>query len=297
MNQGPSNQSVYVDGRRLNIVAWGDEAAPAVILIHGMRDHARSWDHTARALAADYRVIVPDLRGHGDSAWAGSDGYALSAYVADIADIADALRLDRHAIVGHSLGGAIGLRVAAAYPDRITALVGIECIELPIQRDEIDHPTPYPRRLREWIARRQGTEGSHGRHYASIEEACTRMARKQPTLPPEIIQHLARHAVAFDQGRGWRWKFDPRVMRRAPEDQHGIDLDQILDAILCPTLLAYGDASWIPLPPPARLARLKDHSISHFSGGTHWLHHEFHERFNAEVLAFLNKNLRTSDHA
>ncbi|MEO0033304.1 MAG: hypothetical protein RIS94_3062 [Pseudomonadota bacterium] len=297
MTGSPASLSVFVDGRRINMAVWGDPSAPAVMLVHGLRDHCRSWARIAGALAAEFRVIAPDLRGHGDSDWAGADGYGLPAYVADLADIAAALDLQRYAIVGHSLGGAIGLRVAAAYPDKVAAFAGIECIELPIQRDEANQPVPYPRRVRQWIERRQAAVGRDARYYATVEDACARMQREQPTLSHDTIAHLARHATAFDQGKGWRWKFDPRVWRRAPEDQRGADLDEILEAAACPVLLAYGDASWVPLPCPARLARLKNHSISHFAGGSHWLHHEFRERFTSEVLAFLRANFRTIPNA
>jgi pimeloyl-ACP methyl ester carboxylesterase len=293
----PSSLSVFVEGRRLNVACWGDERAPAVMLIHGMRDHCRNWDALAAALSPDFRVIAPDLRGHGDSDWATADGYALSAYVADLAGIADALGLHRYAIVGHSLGGALGLRVAATFPDRVTAFIGIECIELPIHRDEGREPTPYPVRLRNWIERRQAVAKRDGRFYPSLEDARARMHSEQPSLPEATIAHLARHGVAYEHGRGWRWKFDPLVRHRPPEDQRGADLDEILDAIACPALLVYGDKSFVPFPGAARLARVKNHSISHFAGGSHWLHHEFAERFASEVHTFLHLNCRTSPDA
>ena len=67
---GPSS-SFYISQRlKLHYVDWGNEAAPPLLLIHGGRDHARSWDWVARDLRRDYHVIAPDLRGHGDSAWA-----------------------------------------------------------------------------------------------------------------------------------------------------------------------------------------------------------------------------------
>jgi len=117
------------------------------------------------------------------------------------------------------------------------------------------------------------------------------MQREQPALDGETIHHLARHAVAFDQGKGWRWKFDPHIRTRAPEDQRGSDLNDCLDALSCLVLLAYGDAGWVPLPSAPRLARLKTHVLSHFPGGGHWLHHQFRERFTAEVLALLNQTI------
>lgn len=293
----PVCMPVFVERRRINVACWGLPDAPPVMLIHGMRDHCRSWDMIAPALAEQYRVIAPDLRGHGDSDWAGADGYALAGYVADIADVAGALGLDRYAIVGHSLGGVIGLRVTAAFPDKVIAFAGVECVELPIQRDEARTPTPYPERLREWLDRRQSALGKGGRHYPTLDAACERMQREQPELPLATIRHLAVHAVAFDQGLGWRWKFDPRVRLRAPEDQRGTDLDEALDAIACPTLLFYGDKGWIPLPGAERLARMRQLSVSHYPGGGHWLHHQFTERFIAETFAFLENNYRTHEHA
>ena len=65
---GPSS-SFYISQRlRLHFVDWGGEAKPPLFLVHGGRDHARSWDWVARALRDEDHVIAPDLRGHGDSA-------------------------------------------------------------------------------------------------------------------------------------------------------------------------------------------------------------------------------------
>lgn len=293
MSVEPTNLTFMVDGRRLHVACWGEPTAPAVMLIHGLRDHCRNWDALASVLSAGFRVIAPDLRGHGDSDWASADGYALSSYVADLADVAEALDLQHYAIVGHSLGGALGLRVASAYPDRVTAFAGIECIELPIHRDEIAEPKSYSIRLRQWIERRRTVPLREARYYPSADDCRDRMQKEQPSLARETVTHLASHAIACESGKGWRWKFDPRVRYRAPEDQRGSDLDDILDGVSCPVLLFYGDRSWIPVLPAHRLGRLKNYSVSHVEGGSHWLHHEFPERFASEVLTFLHQNCRT----
>lgn len=297
MSAAPETVTVPVAGRRVNVAIWGKSDALAVVLIHGMRDHCRSWDTVAAALSGQFRIIAPDLRGHGDSDWAGADGYSLAAYAADIADVTAALGLDEYAIVGHSLGGAIGLRVAAAFPDRVTSFVGIECVELPIQREEADVPVSYAVRLRQWLDLRQAAVKREGRFYPTPQSACERMQREQPDLPEATIGHLARHAILHEQGKGWRWKFDPWVRLRAPEDQRASDLDEVLEAITCPVLLCYGDKSWIPLPPAERLARLTNHSISLFAGGSHWLHHQFVERFAAQVRAHIEANHRMKHYA
>lgn len=297
MTGQPALLSVFVDGRRLNVATWGAQNAPVVMLFHGLRDHCRNWDHIAGLLAPHHYVVAPDLRGHGESDWAGADSYTLPAYAADMADVAQALNLNRYAIIGHSLGGAIGLRVAAAYPDRVAAFMGIECVELPIQRDEAKSPMPYPERMRHWLDRRQAAGLKQLRYYPSPEKAAERMREEQPDLPDATIQHLAHHAIALEPGKGWRWKFDPRVGFRPPDDQRGHDLNEILAAIACPVLLAYGDKGDIPVPGTDRLSRFKNASLTHFAGGSHWLHHQSPERFAQEALNFLNNNFRTHDYA
>src|SRR5690606_34998461 len=68
---------------RLHYVDRGNSAAPALLLVHGGFDHARSWDWTARALCGDYHVMAVDLRGHGDSGWSSDGGYMMSSFVYD----------------------------------------------------------------------------------------------------------------------------------------------------------------------------------------------------------------------
>ena len=78
---GPAS-SYYVSQRlRLHFVDWGNEDKPPLLLVHGGRDHARSWDWVARELRDDYHVIAPDLRGHGDSAWAIGGHYTVQEFV------------------------------------------------------------------------------------------------------------------------------------------------------------------------------------------------------------------------
>ncbi|MFD2578895.1 alpha/beta fold hydrolase [Novosphingobium colocasiae] len=102
----PRSRFVDIDGSRRHLVEWGEPGAPTVLLQHGMRDHARSWDWFASRLARDHHVVVPDLRGHGDSDWSAEGAYGLSDYVFDLAEIVASLGLAGFDLVGHSLGGA-----------------------------------------------------------------------------------------------------------------------------------------------------------------------------------------------
>jgi pimeloyl-ACP methyl ester carboxylesterase len=282
------------DGR-LNVAVWGDAGFPTVLLQHGIRDHGRSWDWTVAALAGRYQVVAPDLRGHGDSDHAGS--YAIADYVSDMAAVADALALERFHLVGHSLGGVIGLRYAAAFPDRVAALCGIECIELPIVRDQRESPKTHPHRLRRWIEERRAGLRRRPRRYASAAEAEARLAEGRPELDPATIAHLTRYATFAETDGTVSWKYDNAARFRPPDDADGRDLDAALAAIECPVTLIYGDSGWIPLPPADRLGLLRDHRVVRVPNAGHWLHHERRDRFLDIVQTFLCQHQDTNPHA
>jgi 3-oxoadipate enol-lactonase len=94
---------------------------PAVVLIHPGLWDARAWDAQFHIFAQRYRVVRYDLRGYGRSSRP-EPGVAYS-HVRDLAAVLDAAKIDRTAIVGCSIGGAIALDFALTHPDRVTALV------------------------------------------------------------------------------------------------------------------------------------------------------------------------------
>ena len=287
----PTSSNVIVDGRRLHVTERGDPAAPAVVLVHGMRDHARSWDWIGSALADRFHVVAPDLRGHGDSECAGSCAYGMSAFEFDLACIAEELNLSEFALVGHSLGGAIALRFASAFPEKINGLCVIEAIELPIVREQRAAPQPFPQRLRNWIDNERARSLRLPKAYETFADAERRMAQAHPTFDRDTVSHLVAHGLKELPGGRWRWKHDNAARLRAPEDAEGHDLDEMLSAIACPTLLAYGARSWIAPPPQERLDLIRNHRLVRFPGVSHWLHHEARGDFQTALVSFLDDNM------
>ena len=110
----------------LHYLAWGPERGPTVVLVHGGLAHAHWWHYVAPALAERYRVIAPDLRGHGDSDHARPPAYAIDDYVADLEALTTALAPPRFALVGHSLGGVIALRYTERNPARVATLTAVD---------------------------------------------------------------------------------------------------------------------------------------------------------------------------
>jgi pimeloyl-ACP methyl ester carboxylesterase len=107
-------------------IAYRDTGeGPALLLIHGMAGSSATWESITPQLAKNYRVIAPDLLGHGKSAKPRGD-YSLGAFAVWLRDLLDELKVDRATVVGQSLGGGIAMQFAyqhREYCERL-ALIG-----------------------------------------------------------------------------------------------------------------------------------------------------------------------------
>jgi len=97
---------------------------PPVVLLHGFACGKRMWFHQTRALRRHFRVVAYDLRGHGlTGAPAAATDYSAAHLARDLVGVLDALKIERAAIVGFSLGGGPALALAASRPERVSRLV------------------------------------------------------------------------------------------------------------------------------------------------------------------------------
>jgi pimeloyl-ACP methyl ester carboxylesterase len=96
-------------------------SGPTVVLIHGMVNSSRHWQEVALRLSDRYRVVAPDLIGHGDSATPRGD-YSLGAHAASIRDMLAVIGVERATIVGHSLGGGVAMQFFYQFPQRTERL-------------------------------------------------------------------------------------------------------------------------------------------------------------------------------
>jgi pimeloyl-ACP methyl ester carboxylesterase len=96
-------------------------SGPTVVVIHGMINSSRHWEDVALRLSDRYRVVAPDLLGHGDSATPRGD-YSLGAHAASIRDLLAVIGVERATIVGHSLGGGVAMQFFYQFPQRTERL-------------------------------------------------------------------------------------------------------------------------------------------------------------------------------
>jgi lipase len=106
----------------LNLHEWGDPDAPVVVCLHGVNAHGRRFRKLAEErLSHRFRVLAPDLRGHGNSGW--EPPWTISTHTHDVLETLDATGVRRADWVGHSFGGRLILEVGALAPERIERAV------------------------------------------------------------------------------------------------------------------------------------------------------------------------------
>lgn len=119
-------------GVRIAYDVAGDPAAPPMVLLHALGERGADWAPVTARFAERFRVVAPDLRGHGDSDRPGE--YTFRLMRDDVLGLLDELGADEVTLVGHSMGGVVAYLVAMRQPDRVDRLV-VEDAPPPYRRD------------------------------------------------------------------------------------------------------------------------------------------------------------------
>jgi pimeloyl-ACP methyl ester carboxylesterase len=119
-------RTVLPDGYGLNYVTAGDSSHPALIFVHGYLSHHGVWKRTIAALKDRFFCVALDLLGFGDSEKPTAPVYGIAQQAQRVVQLADALGLEQFGLVGHSMGGQVGLCAAAMLaPERVTQVVSV----------------------------------------------------------------------------------------------------------------------------------------------------------------------------
>lgn len=284
----PASRFFFSQRLRLHYLDWGNASAPPLIMVHGGRDHCRAWEFIARRLRHKWHVITPDLRGHGDSAWADGAAYSFPNYIYDLAQLIDGEGLGRPVMIAHSLGGNIALRYTGLFPGNVRAIIAIEGLgpRAAIERGR----QPIEIRMPKWIEATRQIAAVRPRLYMSLEEAVGRMREAHPRYTPELALHLTRHGLNRNEDGTWVWKYDPYIRSWPPNDFPHEEVRRLWGLITCPTLLIGGRESWhVELAEDDRVASFKAPQIAMFDAANHWVHHDQPEAFLAKVEEFLGR--------
>ncbi|WP_323063565.1 alpha/beta fold hydrolase [Aeromonas jandaei] len=242
---------------------------PAVILIHGLFGSLDNLGLLARALGEHYRVISVDLRNHGTSFR--SDDMSYPAQAADILALMDHLGLDQAAIVGHSMGGKVGMQLAKLAPARVSRLVVADMA-----------PVAYP----------------HSRHqnvFAGLNATLAAQPQSRSDAERILAEHIEIAGVrqfllkSFAKGEdGWQWRFNVPALEENYANIMGWPEDEC--RFEGPVLfIKGGDSDYMqPQYSEAALAQFPAAKVRVIAGTGHWLHAEKPMLFNKLVVDFLS---------
>lgn len=281
--------NIYISQRlRLHYLDWGNVSAPPLLLLHGGRDHAHSWDWVARELKEDWHVIAPDLRGHGDSAWSPDGAYFLPYFLYDLAQLIHQQGWQDLSIVAHSFGGVISLRYSGMFPERIRRLAVIEGLGPPPEfAAELERKT-VDARFRDWFVEQRGFGSRPPKRYASVAEALARMRVENAHLSEEQARHLTVHGVSRNEDGSYSWKFDNYVRAFPPVDITPQERHALWGRITCPVLLLNGRNSWAADPAQTGDAKhFQNARTVMYENAGHWPHHDQFKLFMNDIKAFL----------
>jgi pimeloyl-ACP methyl ester carboxylesterase len=217
---------------RIAYLEWGDPRNRDVLVcVHGLTRTGRDFDTLARALCGQWRVVCPDIAGRGDSdRLADAALYTVPQYVADLVTLIARLDVESVSWLGTSMGGLIGMALAAQAGSPVRRLV------------LNDAGAVVTRASLERIAAYVGKAPT----FASIEEAEQYIrAISAPFGPHSDAQwrFLTETWVRRTEDGRWRAHYDPRIAQATTVPEKDLELWNVYDAVRCPTLVIRGERS------------------------------------------------------
>ncbi len=285
MSAVPASHIYFSQRLRLHYIEWGDKDAPAMVLVHGIHDHCRTWDHLASQFVERYHIVAPDLRGHGDSDWVRGSGYHYLDYIYDLHQLISQTDVAPVTLVGHSMGGAIAALFAGVYPELVEKLVVIEGIGL---WQAMQPPVAVHDRVRDWVTATRGLAGRLPRRYNSLSEAYQRMQQANPQLSESQALHLTVHGSNQNEDGTYSWKYDNYTFNFSPAGFETEEILQLWRRINCPVLIMNADGGM-----EHRIGH--DNTLQYFAQGElvvvehagHWTYHDQPDAVVREIKKFL----------
>lgn len=219
---------------RLVYSHWGEtENSKSILCLHGLTRNRRDFDALAKILAPEYRVLCLDIVGRGESDWLdNARDYDYPVYVEDILILLEHLKIKTIDLIGTSMGGLIGMWLAA-------------CPHSPITRLILNDIGP-------WVPPSGLTRIAHylvqpPLYFADMEEVENYVRKVHAQFGPlttEQWRELAQHSVKPLEGRGYRLTYDPKIAWPFKEKTiKEINLWPLWEKIRCPVLLLHGEQS------------------------------------------------------
>jgi pimeloyl-ACP methyl ester carboxylesterase len=279
----PRSATLAINGLQVRYLEWGNESAPPVVCVHGYTSSAEAFNAPARHFQDRFRLIVPDVRGHGESAWSPDGAYQYADQASDLGALVDALRLDRFVLIGTSMGGIIAMAYAGEHPERLHRLV---------INDIGPDAEVGSQRITQAV-------GSRPESFATLDEAMAYRRSVSPIVAgrtAEDQRELALGVLRQQPDGRWVWKMDPAYIRqrvdKGPPPRPA--LWPVLKTVPCPTLVVWGyNDPAATLDNGMQLIELfmekqRDTEVRIFNNSGHFVMREHPAAFNRLIDTYVN---------
>jgi pyruvate dehydrogenase E2 component (dihydrolipoamide acetyltransferase) len=250
---------------RYLVYGEGDEA---VVFVHGFGGDLENWGFTAEPLADGRRTVVFDLPGHGDSVKAVEGEDPLATLRAALLGLLDGLELERADLVGHSLGGALALALAAEHPERVRSLTLVDPVGL---GEEID--AGY---LRGFVAARTRRE---------LKPVVAMLFADESLVSRKLLDGLLK-AKRMDGVQETLGRIADAVL---DGDRQALDLRRALAEVSVPVLVLWGAQDRIVPAAQAEGLEGADVEVEVLAQAGHSPHMEAAKEVNARLERFLGR--------
>jgi len=273
---------IEFEGVGITIVAdaLGPQHAPPVLFMHGGGQTRQSWGKAIAQVAANgYRAISVDLRGHGESGWSPDGKYDMESFSGDIRKLIATFN-QPPVLVGASLGGLVGLTLAASPPPQVRGLV---LVDVAVQLEE-----EGTREIGDFM-------GSAPNGFADLEEAADAVAAYLPhRTRPKDTSGLMRNLRLREDGR-LHWHWDPAFTRIDPDAARDFStgFEAAARRLTLPVLLIRGGRSRVLSREGAQafLQLVPQAEFIDVAGADHMVAGDANDSFNEAVLSFLTAHM------
>jgi len=280
-----TRESIELRGIATSLRRWGASDGPLLLMLHGIRDCAATFQFVVDTLRGGWQVVAPDWRGHGHSER--SADYWFHDFVADLSVLVDLLSPDAPLpIVGHSLGGNIAGIYAGVRPERVSHLISLDGFGPLIDAVPVDAGNL----MREFV---NGPAAPRPRIYPDVRSMAARLQQANPRLTEARALFLAESCSEALPGGGRGWLFAPELRHSLPSFRTLAEWQSIWSCITAPTLwIQSGDTR--PNAPASnpgemdrRVAMMPAVKRVRIGATGHNLHHDAPEEVSALISDFL----------
>ena len=246
----------HVNGVSLAYRHWPEPRRshrPPVVVLHGLLQTGAGMAHLAEHLALDREVLVPDLRGRGESEQP-PDGYDPATMADDVAALIEKLGIDRPAVVGRLHGGLVAYHLAARRPTLVSGVVlGDANPEVSAER----------------AASLFSSLDALPRGFASLDEAM-RFYEEGLRLSADRARHDIPSDLERDPSGGYRWRHNLDVVARIARATLPLSDWDVLVQVACPALILRGQRGHIPDATAQRMLQTMPNARAQVIYGSHY---------------------------